>query len=316
MQQLSKTSIRILDFDSSLTRQKKLIEKYKSPPYSLQHIDLLDLGLRVRGWANKHDINALRRELNLVDKNKLTFFGSSDFHHISSLLIEQFQEDFCVVVFDFHPDLDSLPPSFSCGSWVNLCARQQAVKKIIQLGPSSQDLDFTDNFTFNFSWFKDSRIEIYPYYHQPSRMLFKNLRNNHFIHTKPAGFFQEVSWQNLKDENIGQFISALIDRLPSKNAYISIDKDCLIWDDAVTNWEPGLVKLDWLLSALQAFKDKANIIGADVCGDYSPIKATTPFKKFCISWDHPKQSAEEMNPEKINEINQAANLRITDLLLR
>jgi arginase family enzyme len=212
--------------------------------------------------------------------------------------MDKFAEDFCVIIFDMHPDLDSTFPKFSCGSWVNLITPKTAIKKIVMIGPSSEDLSFPHNMTFNFSYFKDGRVELYPFYHKPS-----------------ITAFGRIVWDNLRDKNIKQFMAGTIDRLPSKNVYISIDKDCLKRDYAVTNWEEGPVTLDWLLEALGVLRDNANIIGMDITGDYSPIKADSVIKKICTALDHPRQAAREMDMEKINRINEDTNMKILELFL-
>jgi len=48
----------------------------------------------------------------------VSFLGSGDFHHISNILIGRINQPLSVVVFDHHPDWDTLPPRFGCGSWV------------------------------------------------------------------------------------------------------------------------------------------------------------------------------------------------------
>jgi len=299
MQPLSTKDIRILNFDSSVTGQKNLLAKYNRSPHSINTVDMSDYGPRVRVWLDGRDLPALRQRLEPSDRNKITLYGSGDFHHISALLIDQFSEDFCVVVFDFHPDLDRTFPKFSCGSWVNLVAKKDAVKKIVMIGPSSEDLSFPHNLTFNFSHFLDRRVELYPFYHKPS-----------------ITAFRRIVWENLRDKDIKEFMAQMIEKLPSKNVYISVDKDCLKRDYAVTNWEEGFLSIDWLLDALKVLKDKANIIGMDITGDYSPITVNSAFKRLCAKLDHPRQSAERMKPEEINRINEETNLKILELFLK
>lgn len=336
MEPLSAQSIRILDFDSSIVGQKNLLAKYNRPPYSTQIVDLLSYGPLARAWISNSNAMSLSKEISPSDRNKITLYGSGDFHHISALLMDKFdpfdcasldatrdgspqgqsrvvrqahdtsndearrgiEEDFCVIIFDLHPDLDTTFPKFSCGSWVNLAARKKNVKKIVMIGPSSEDLNFPHNMTFNFSYFKNGRIELYPFYHKPS-----------------ITAFGRIVWNNLRDKDIKQFMAGAIDGLPSKNVYISIDKDCLKRDYAVTNWEEGPVALDWLLEALKALKDKANVIGMDITGDYSPVKTDSVIKKICAALDHPRQAARGMSAEKINKINEDTNMKILELFL-
>lgn len=299
MESLSAQGARILDFDSSVTGQKDLLAKYNQPGRSLQIIDLLEYGPAARLWIGKQHAQELCEKIPSDGKNKITLYGSGDFHHISTLLMDKFEEDFCAVIFDMHPDLDNTFPKFSCGSWVNLIARKPSIKKIVMIGPSSEDLSFPHNMTFNFSYFKDGRVEIYPFYHEPS--------------ITASG---RIVWDNLRDKDIKQFMAGIISRLPSKNIYISIDKDCLKRDYAVTNWEEGPITLDWLLDALRVLRDNANIIGMDITGDYSPITSDSMIKRICAAWDHPGQYARKMSREEITRINEATNLKILELFLK
>lgn len=55
MKSLSCQCLRVLDFDSAVTRQNKLLAKYSQKPYSAQIVDLLKYGPAVRAWINKRD---------------------------------------------------------------------------------------------------------------------------------------------------------------------------------------------------------------------------------------------------------------------
>jgi hypothetical protein len=90
----------------------------------------------------------------------------------------------------------------------------------------------------------------------------------------------------------------------------------LIWDEAVTNWEPGLISLQWLLEALKILRDNTNIVGMDIVGDYSPVRTSSRLREFLVNWDHPEQLAETMDESKISEINDGTNMKILNLFLR
>lgn len=300
--------VRILNFDDSVVSQGELINRYKPAV-----IDLTGIGPACRLWVGGKAAAEIKKSLDPQWKEAVTFLGSGDFHHISSLLIEQFEEDFCVFIFDLHPDLDYLSPRRSCGAWVNLVAGRKAVKKTVILGASSEDLSFPGNLTCNFKWFKDSRVELYPFYRPPAWTLFKNLPENDFIHPDRRGIVQRVRWDNLRDKDIRQFILGLLKRLPRKRVYISVDKDCLLPEYALTNWEPGVLRLDWLLEALSSLRDEAEVIGMDITGEYSPVKTDSFLKKLCAHWDHPRQWAEEKSSAEIAKINAYANLKILEL---
>lgn len=306
---MSNLKVNILDLDGSITKQKRVIESFRP-----EIVDLRESGPSCRAWINRKSRNELRRRLAGFNPAGITLVGSGDFHHISALLIEKISEECCVIVYDLHPDLDFLPPRFSCGSWVNIIARMNHVGRIVMFGPSSEDLDFSGNMTFNFSWFKSERVELYPYRHEPSKMLMKRLRTNRFISTNNRFPFQDISWKNLYGEDPVLFTKSVIDRLPFKKVYISIDKDCLLPESAVTNWEPGLMPLEWLLSSLRTLRDNAEIIGMDIIGDYSPIVADTAVKRYLTSVDHPDLGA--IDEARATAINEETNIRILSLFRR
>lgn len=52
--------------------------------------------------------------------------------------------------------------------------------------------------------------------------------------------------------------------------YISVDKDVLNTDSAVTNWDQGSLSLASLESLLSIILRNENVIGIDVCGECTP----------------------------------------------
>ena len=64
----------------------------------------------------------------------------------------------------------------------------------------------------------------------------------------------------------------LLSYIPTKNVYITIDKDVLANEDITSNWDQGQMLLPYLLRVLREIGERHTIIGADVNGDYSPPK--------------------------------------------
>ena len=91
-------------------------------------------------------------------KNRITFLGSGDFHHISSNLINQFNQPCSLIVFDYHPDWDILPPRKGCGSWVSEVLKNKNIKKIILIGVSSSDISTLNIQSANLASLKDNRV--------------------------------------------------------------------------------------------------------------------------------------------------------------
>ena len=129
------TSVRVLNFDNSVIRQNKLVERFKP-----SIIDLTDLGPRCRLYSNKKASKEVSVRIDHGSGDSITFLGSGDFHHITSLLLDKFSEDISVISFDDHPDWDILPPKIGCGSWVTRVLSKGNVKKVTLVGASSGDI--------------------------------------------------------------------------------------------------------------------------------------------------------------------------------
>ena len=304
--------VRILDFDGSLLRQTRLIERCKP-----EIVGLAALGPSCRLWANNKTANTIKQALKPEAKNCITFIGSGDFHHISNLLIRQFDEPLTLFVFDFHPDWDILPPRLGCGSWVSRALERSTVGKVLLLGVSSDDISNPAIHTGNLKALKDDRLEIYPFAHKPTRVLLRNVPGNKSIQVRRSGLASEIIWSELQGTDMKKFMSRVLQRCRSRKAYISIDKDCLKADHALSNWEQGRFSLDELLGLLKVIKETMDIVGLDITGEYSEPVVAGSIKELCSRLDHPADySARSAPAEKINAINEETNLRILDLLGR
>ena len=302
--------IRILNFDDSIVKQNNLLLQYEK-----DILDFRDLGPQVRCWIDALTREVIQKRICNSAKNSITFLGSGDFHHISEILISQFNEPMCVIVFDFHPDWAILPPRFGCGSWVNEVFKKNNILKIVLLGVSSADISNFDIQTGNLDALKDDRLELYPYSHSPTLTFLKKIPKNVSVRTKNSFFFNKIYWNELKDKNLTEFFQDLLKRIPTKNVYVSIDKDCLRKDYALTNWEEGRFSLDELLLLLKLIKQNLEIIGLDIIGDYSSISIKGKLKKIASHFDHPKVfSAKNLSEYFINSINEDTNLKILQLL--
>ncbi len=307
---LSKT-VRILNLDGSLLRQTGLIERYRP-----DIIDLTETGPSARLWANKKTAAAIQATLNSAARHAITFLGSGDFHHISHLLVRQFAEPLTLIVFDFHPDWDILPPRLGCGSWVTRTLGLSNIDKVLLFGPSSDDLASPALYTGNLQALKNDRLEIYPYAHAPTRVLFRNVPRNSSLQIRRSGLTSEIIWTELQGSNLEDFISQVLRRCGTRKAYISIDKDCLRSEHALSNWEEGLFSLDELLRIVQVIKQEMDIVGADITGEYSRPVLSGRFKSFCSSLDHPAAYTAHAKPaEHIDLVNEQTNLELLELLL-
>jgi len=302
--------VRILDFDSSLTKQHNLIQRFNP---SL--IDLRAIGSHCRLWMNAATAAKIREYLDPSLKHSVTFLGSGDFHHISSLLISQFSEPISVIIFDHHPDWDILPPKYGCGSWVSRILEMPNIRKVILLGISSEDISSPGIRTGNLAALKENRLEIYPYSHPPTKVFLRAVPENISWEIHRRLLRSLIVWQELKNKNLNVFLPELIQRLPTRKVYVSIDKDCLTADYSLTNWEAGCLRLEELLFLLGLIKEKLEIAGLDITGEYSPEIFADKIKAAFSRLDHPKDYSAKAKPqETINSLNEKTNIAILEKL--
>lgn len=304
------SSIRILNFDDSIVRQQKLVSLFNP-----QILDLKDIGPKARIWLDKKTKSYIQECIRGSSRSSITFLGSGDFHHISSLLIEQFDEPVSVIIFDYHPDWDILPPKFGCGSWVNRVLKKKNVMKVVSLGVSSSDISSFWIQTANLDSLSSDRVEMYPYSHAPTKVLLRKVPQNISVRLRQAPFSEIIDWCQLKGNNLADFLFQIIKRLPTKQVYVSIDKDCLKKEYSFTNWEEGNFQLEDLLTMLGIIKERLDIIGLDISGDYSDVRVCGKIKNIISQFDHPGDySAKGVDAALINSVNEQTNIKIIELL--
>jgi arginase family enzyme len=304
------TSVRILNFDNSILRQHKLTERF-NPTI----IPLADLGPRCRLYSDEETAREVAQRIGPGTENAITFLGSGDFHHITSLILDEINDDISIISFDDHPDWDILPPKICCGSWVSRVLEKTNVKKVVIMGASSGDISPKPFRMGNYESFKDDRLEMYPYQHGPTNVLFKKIPKNVSIDVKSGIFHDEIQWQELDKKNIPEFFLHILRRLPTKKVYVTIDKDCLKARDSLTNWAQGHMDIEELLSMLKLIKENADIIGLDITGDYSPAKTKGLIRTIITAINHPRDfSAKDKPRTLIDSVNEASNIRILELL--
>ncbi len=302
-------SIRILNFDDSIITQARIMSSYKT-----EILGLTDFASRARLWMNNKTREAIKERIQGSDKSSITFLGSGDFHHVSNVLINEVEGEFSLIIFDFHPDWDTLPPRFGCGSWVSTALKNKNILKCILIGVSSADISSGRMQTASLGSLKNDRLDIYPYLHQPSLVFLKNIPENISLKIKRGPFYNKIYWSQLKASKLEEFFLSLLKRLPSQRAYISIDKDCLKRDYALTNWEEGCFSLEELLVMLKAIKENLDVVGMDIVGDYSQVAIRGKTKNILSRLDHPKHIAAQASlPPDITAINESTNLKILDL---
>lgn len=277
-------------------------------------------GRAIRLWSKWRALDELGRTLDrsLPSAGRdapLCFLGSGDFHHVSALLLaralERHPAPTTLIHFDNHPDWVRFNGGMHCGSWINCALDNQNVPKVITLGVCSDDLRNPERKGGNVKLLSEGKLELYPYAHPPSRVAADYGRGA--SHRQDAG---ALHWRSIADLGEQNFIDWLLDRIETEAVYITIDKDVLVPDDAVTNWDQGRMRLPYVLSLISEIGRRCRIIGADVIGDYSAPRYagnlwTQVAKKAEILIDQPRM---RLKPAAARNINSAANHALLEVL--
>lgn len=182
----------------------------------------------IRFLMEKYKIEELKNRLK-IKMPGITYLGPGDFHHFTKLMIELTHQKPTLVLIDHHSDMFESPKGvITCGSWVKDLLKEKNVEKCIIIGLNRKDFEF--------------------------------LKTNEL---KSVVFIPEDLPQEIR-------LFYLMKELTKNNApiYISIDKDVLSKDYAVTNWDQGTMTLDELLEILEVVAKTKRLIGVDVCGEW------------------------------------------------
>jgi arginase family enzyme len=251
-----------------------------------QRLDCRDLGPRLRLWTTRSAMAAFAERLDAAGPPPgrgavVTLLGSGDYHHLTAALLAQIHEPFTVIHFDNHPDWVRLAPRHHCGSWVNRALELACVARVVTIGPCSSDLARPDLKGGNLAALASGRLELYPWRRRATTVLRR----------LPAAPCLRQDGRRLAWRNVGEDWSAFLDelraRIPTEAIWFTIDKDVLRPADAGTNWDQGEMPLDALLDGIRRLARGRRVIGADICGDYTPPAFGRNILKRFESWqDH------------------------------
>lgn len=296
--------LRVIDLDGSVAGQEPLRRRIDAG--TATRIDAADLAPSLRIVASRGALRSLASRLLPHAGGRattVTFYGSGDFHHLTAGLVAAIKEDVTIVHFDNHPDWVSFPATVNCGAWVNRALELPHVRKVITIGPCSDDLVRPELQFANLAAVRDGRIALYPWRHAPSRVWGR--------YGDTASYRQEGShlhWRNLADEDWDVVLDELIAAVPTRAVWLTIDKDVLRPQEACTNWDQGELPLDHLLRAVARLAQARSIAGIDVCGDWSEPRFADPFRATLAWFDHPPR----VTP---SPAQRAINARVNESLI-
>ena len=299
----------LLDLDGSLPPQLPVL-RTAAPWSAVNMIDLRDLGPGLRLWSRDRTMRAARvRVREEIAEPAVHLLGSGDFHHLAVLLMEQAREPITLVHLDNHPDWVRLAPRWHCGSWVNRALALPQVDRVITLGPCSEDLVKPGVKGGNIPALASGKLVLFPWQHAPSRLY-------HPIPDGPGHRYDDgfLVWRNLADGDLDTMLASILPLIRTDAVWFSIDKDVLPDDEALTNWDQGRMPLTALLRIIAALAAHKRVVGADICGEFSPAEHANLLKRWEARTDQPRRQGEadrlaqnaRVNVELTAAIEQAA----------
>ncbi len=285
--------LRILDTDGSVDATAI---GAAAPWTSVTRVELRDIGPALRLWSRARSIDAARTRIAQAadPRPSVTFMGSGDFHHLAALLAERLDEPFTLLHFDNHPDWVRLAPRWHCGSWVNRALALANVRRVVTVGPCSDDLVDPGRKGGNLRALDTGRLVLFPWQHAPSRARRR-------IADGPGHAWREgrIHWRNLSEEPVQQAVERVLATIPTEAVWITIDKDVLPEHEALTNWDQGRMPLTVLLGMLHAIGARKRLLGADICGEYSPPRHANWLKRIESKLDQPTRNASDQ--QRVND---------------
>jgi hypothetical protein len=296
----------ILQLDDALLRQPALERGVRERGGRVGAAQ--DLGPGLRLWTRAAGLEALRSRLRdclpLGEQAEVVFAGSGDFHHVTPLLIERaierFGGDVTVLHFDNHPDWVRHAPGRHCGSWVGRAARLPGVIRVITVGVCSADIGAKRAGQGDLSLIDEDRLDLFAWASPDGA-----------TETRIAG----QAWPTICALGEAGFLDVLDGAIRTSAIYVTLDKDVLRAEDAVTNWDQGQASLDFVMDAVRRAAAGRRLIGADVVGDWSrPIYGgdlvARILKRGEAFLDQPRRLP---LAEHARSVNEAVNLRLLQL---
>jgi arginase family enzyme len=254
------------------------------PPNSLELTRSLDCrawGPKLRYCAPTRVIETFYRELE-EKLTPFTLYGSGDFHHLTALWVRQFKQPFVLISFDNHPDWDTRPPHWCCGTWMNRAMESALLKRVAIWGCANFELNPPHRWFANHRALRAGRLEVWPWIDR-------------------FGSSARRRWTGINAENWQDRFAKFAAGLSDSPIYVTIDMDCLKPETARTDWEQGLFTPADIAWALRKLRESTTIIGGDLCGAHSPAQYSRWTQRQTAHIDHPKQSPSDAgNAQRLN----------------
>jgi Arginase family len=324
----SKTQLEpiIIDLDGSIVAQTDFTSRYSPRVFPAREHDAA-----LRYWATCDDLDEFGskfvKEMGPIE-GKAIFYGSSDSHNLTWELLKLLEKPVTVIHFDAHNDFSKMgipDTSIGAGTWVGRALELPNVKKVIQFG-LDKDLGWVGgapiplgSYSHEIDLITSNKVDCYPN-NCISTTLFGDIKNsNPTVEMDNHMFMTDVKWISFKGNGgADAVVTRAMERVPTNDVYITIDKDALREQDAVTNYHgflQGAMTLEDMVTALKVIAKHKNIIAMDVCGDGST--------STCRDWsikdifrrvkDHSLEEGFFERPENV-AINASTNIKILEAI--
>lgn len=236
--------VTVLDFDQSYRWQDFLRDR------AVEWIDLTDLSGTKR-YCSRETLATIRQRLKWRRRRGVTLIGSGNYHYVTYLLLSEIMTPFSLVLFDFHTDMMESPAEdiVSCGSWVTKALQElPLLRQVLIIGARRGASEAP---AYDLSLRRGRRVLIV---------------------------------EQVTEENERAILTTIMARLSTHPVYISVDKDVLDPEEALTDWEQGAMKLAVLTRLIRAIAGRRRLCGADICGEYpvSPVEAYNPWHRLAM----------------------------------
>jgi arginase family enzyme len=204
--------------------------------YPAEWTDFSDLR-GCHGYCSTDSLRQIQRRLKLRKHKHITLIGNGNYHYVTYLLLSEIRQPFSLILFDHHTDLapGGDMPILSCGSWVSAAIKTlPLLKRVVIVGAHSAN-------------------------DRPASAIADNVAI--------------ISEQEACHLSAAAIVRAIRSVLPDQPLYISVDKDVLDRENAVTNWDQGSMTLRQLLDVIRELKRTLPFVGVDICGELplSPV---------------------------------------------
>jgi hypothetical protein len=283
--------ITIFNVDDSVTAQSDFLQRFSA---KINTKSLLPFKRMARLWCSSGDFKKISAVMQLPNLSQFTLLGSGDYRHLTLALLQQHQTPLTLVLFDNHAGWMRPSHQYHCGTWIYAAARLPQVARIIIVGLENGDLCGKKFQEGDVESYLSQKIVLLPYTPVEAHI----------------SALQTVTLQSQLKASLKQGVQEILSQIGTQQVYVSVDKDCLRAEDAITNWEQGTLPLETMIACIAAIREHHTIVGADTVGDYSPPRFNSPLKWLCSFINRPADAWRLQTNAQANAVNGAANVKI------